>query len=93
MDIFQLNQHKSFTVAVELERKLKSLDEYICLLTEPYKVKCKLAAKPIGAKALVVKSATPPRAAILHKGCRQLICIESLCNPGLRSWSNKCERE
>ena len=77
----QLNQQKSFNAAIELDRKLKLEEKYICLITEPYKVKCRVSARPSDSKVLVVRSTTPPRAAIYYRYPKDIIMIDSLSNP------------
>ena len=80
MHFVQINQNKALSAAVELNRGLVGYEEYICLITEPYKNKCKITARPEGSRILYHKSSLPPRAAIFFKGGINLIKIESLCN-------------
>ena len=77
---FQMNQNKALAAAVELNRRVMGVDNYVCMITEPYKNKCRIVAKPEGSKVLVHKSTKPPRAAIYFKGENRIIQIESLCN-------------
>ena len=78
MKVLQLNQNKAFTAAVELNKRLTRTDEYICLVTEPFKVKCRVASRPEGSRVLVQKSVTPPRAAIYYKGNFNLTMVENI---------------
>ena len=80
LEVFQINANKAFAAAVDLNSRLEILSQYLCLVTEPYKVKCKLTNKPLGAKCLVIKSQIPPRAAIFYKGVEDLIMIDVLSN-------------
>ena len=50
------------------------------MISEPYRVQCRIAARPDGSRVLVHKSQVPPRAAIFLKGSFNLLKIESLCN-------------
>ena len=76
----QVNQNRALAAAVELNRRLEGIDRYICLITEPYRNKCRIVAKPVGSRVLVHKSTRPPRAAIYCKGNINLVLVESLCN-------------
>ena len=80
IQIIQLNQQKAFAAAVELNKEVAKFEKYICLVTEPYKNKCKIAARPAGSRVIVTKSVTPPRAAIIYKSDREVVMIESLSN-------------
>ena len=79
-EIFQLNQKKSFMCAVELNKVVTKVKEYICLISEPFKVKCRIASRPDQSKVLVVKSLTPPRAAIYYKCRHEIIMLDFLSN-------------
>ena len=68
VSFIQLNQKKSLTAAVELNRRLVGTESYICLITEPFKNKCRITSRPDGSRVLAVKSQPPPRAAIYFKG-------------------------
>ena len=80
LSCIQLNQNRSFSAAVELNNRLRSVENYICFITEPFRAKCKVAARPSGSRVLVVKEQIPPRAAIFVKGNCEVIMIESLSN-------------
>ena len=80
MRVLQLNQNKAFTAALELNRTLVGSQEYLCLVTEPYKNKCRIASRPDGSSVLVTKSTTPPRVAIFYKGNFEILMIDSLSN-------------
>ena len=86
----QLNQKKAYVAAVELNKALKKVPQYICLITEPYKNKCKVTARPEGCQVHVVKSQIPPRAAIFFKGNMNIIQIDSLSNEDcvVSLWNN-----
>ena len=46
LEFFQINENKALLAAVELDRLVRDLNEYVCLVTEPYKKKCRIAARP-----------------------------------------------
>ena len=80
IEVVQLNQNKAFAAAVELNRNLTKSGNYICLISEPFKAKCRIIARPHHSKVLYVRNATPPRTAIYFKGEFDIIMLETLCN-------------
>ena len=77
-EFIQTNLKKSFVAAVELQRKLKEKKSFICLTTEPYKLKSKVRALP--PKAKCIQSNKPPRAAIIHSPNINIVKLEHLTN-------------
>ena len=79
VQVIQLNMNRSNLAAVSLNERLKTLkNKYICLLTEPFRYKDKLASMP--QKCHVVPDLNrvrDPRASIISN--LELIEISSLC--------------
>ena len=75
IDIVQVNLKKAFIAAVELNKTIKNLGEYIVLATEPYKFKSKLRSIPPKANTIC---ALDPRAAIIYGNGIELIKVEHL---------------
>ena len=78
MKVLQLNTKKSFVAAIELARITRGKEDFICLITEPYRHKGKVASVPRGTK--IVCPRVNPRAAIFYNGQHDLLEIESLMN-------------
>ena len=75
LDIVQINLKKAFVATVELNRKIKNLNRYVALTTEPYKFNGKIRSVPPKANTICD---TDPRAAIIYGGGLELIKVDHL---------------
>ena len=79
VQVIQLNMNQSNLAAVSLNERLKTLkSKYICLLTEPFRYKDKLASMPQRCYVVPdINTVKDPRASIISN--LELVEISSLC--------------
>ena len=82
IEFIQVNLKKAFVAAIELGSRLGTKEDYVCLVTEPYKYKSKLSNVPQSAK-IIAQVDNRTRAAIFYKGPKEILKIEALCEPDL----------
>ena len=69
---------KSFAAAVEINSALIKLEDFVCLVSEPYVSKGKISSKP--PESLVVSEGASPRAAIFASRKLNVIKLGNLSN-------------
>ena len=75
LNFVQVNLKKAFIAAVELNKRLEGLEQYIALITESYNFKGKIRSLPRGSRVI---SCQDCRAAIICSSGINLIKIEKL---------------
>ena len=78
MKVLQINTKKAFVAAVELVKRVANKNNYLCLITEPYKYKNKIGSVPSGAKTISYDSKST-RAAIVFNSANEILKVEALC--------------
>ena len=79
LDFYQLNMNRSGLAAVSLNEKLKMQSkDYICLITEPYRFKSKIASLPQKSFLIPSRSTSGDSRAIIISNL-ELVEISSLC--------------
>ena len=76
LNFIQINMKKAFTAAIELNKKLCHLPDYIVLATETYNFKGKVRSLPRGSTVINHEN---PRAAIIASSGLNIIKMEQLC--------------
>ena len=79
MEIVQINMKKAFVAAMELNRKLDGKKDFICLVTEPYRNRNKIAASPNGSTVCNSKGINL-RASIFSNTGSTVLAMDHLCN-------------
>ena len=78
MEFVQLNMKKAFIPTVELNKRLAGKEDYICLISEPYRWRNRIAAAPPGAQ-VISKCGLGVRAAIFTNSRIPCLALDSLC--------------
>ena len=90
VNFFQLNLKKAFIAAVELNKRVKGLDDYVILATETYNFKNQIRSLPPKGNAI---GSSNPRAAIIYGPGLEIIKVEILttrdCAVGLLKLGNE----
>ena len=79
LSFIQVNLKKSFVAAVEMNKRVNEMSQYIALVTEPYRYNNKFCLPPPGSKVIMAGD-EKPRTAIISKGCWNIVALENYCN-------------
>ena len=90
IDFLQLNMKKSFVAAVELNKNLADTENFVCLITEPYRNGNKIAAIPPNSRVICKTGNT--RAAILVRTTIECLVLKKFLQRGLRGRNIKNSR-
>ena len=72
MNFVQINTKKALVASVELNKRLRSLTDFVCFVREPYRAKGKIAGIP-GNIGRITGSKIDPRTGILFGGRAEVI--------------------